>query len=125
MLHSDENDFAEAKRLGYDLDPDTGLISDEEAQAIARSYQSSGTVGSVFASIASGVPRTREEVIDDSAATATVMEKTGQQCDDLVLIERWAEHAESDLLLEICPNCDAPQTSTGKCWSCGQYPEDV
>ena len=70
---------------------DNGEISDAVAKTIASWYQSSGTIGSVLAGLASGAAVDRDALAEDVAATGRQSMHThgGHWADELNYLATW------------------------------------
>lgn len=69
QMSSYEEAKIEALAVFEQSDSDQREISDSSARAIAAQYQSSGKVGSVLASLASGLPVNSHDLYDDISNT--------------------------------------------------------
>jgi hypothetical protein len=74
---------------------DTRILTDEQARTVAAHYQSSGTIGSVLAAVASGLKAGRHRVIDDIDATRRELIRQEGAWEELTQLKAWARTTDA------------------------------
>ena len=70
LTNAEATEYMATMRLGNEFETPNGEMPDSMARTVASWYQSSGSVGSVLASLASGSDVARDALAEDIAATA-------------------------------------------------------
>lgn len=78
------------------------IRDDQHAKHVAAEWQSPGTIGSVLAALASGVPVDREELWMDIDTTIHHDNPVPGERAELEALQRWADTARSPLLTYTC-----------------------